>query len=328
MSVGWPQQVLALTLVALLVGPTDTVSGQGLGAARLAFDNDGLSVWIPPSRRTDWFYTHGTRLDVTVDWTPTRWVVPGGEGLAMCEDGIMPCLVTRLGLSQEIYTPRNLFFFTPGLGDRPYAGWLSATLSTERVEPGRSTELSMELGVTGPPSLGEDVHLTIHRWLDKAEPRGWEHQLPFEVAGAISFQEAWRWPAVGEGRGRSVALQPHWRGTLGTLRTSGQVGLALRLGWNAPPSVAWTGPASDGPYLLAVFGTEGELVVRDLFLDGSLWRDTDRTVREPLLTRERIRVAAGWGSIGIELGVTRESPAFKRQKSRHTWSTVGLVVHR
>lgn len=327
MSEARTQLALALTLGALLVGP-DTVSGQRPGAARLAFDNDGLNVWIPPSRRSDWFYTHGTRLDAAVDWTPPSWMAPGREGLATCEGEVMPCLVTRVGISQEIYTPRNLFFFTPGLGDRPYAGWLSATLSAERVAPGRSAELSMELGVTGPPSLGRKAHLTIHRLLDKAEPRGWEHQIPFEVAGAVSYGETWRWPAVGGGRGPSAALQPHWRGTLGTLRTSGRLGLALRLGWNAPPGVAWTGPRTGGAFVLAVVGAEGELVVRDLFLDGSIWRDTDRTVREPLLGRERIRLVAGWGSFGIELGVTRESPAFKRQERSHTWSTVGVVVRR
>jgi hypothetical protein len=54
-----------------------------------------------------------------------------------------------------MYTPRDITLANPPLDDRPYAGWLYATLGLG-VETGRQLDqLALSLGVVGPESLAE-----------------------------------------------------------------------------------------------------------------------------------------------------------------------------
>lgn len=317
---------LAAVLGGVVLGillPCGTAAGQGLASFSLSFDNDGLSFWIPRAERSDWFYTHGTRLEVVGRWRPPLADALGLGALPACRAEADPeavCLITRIRLVHQIYTPQNLFFYTPFGPDRPYAGWLSATVAGERVGPGRTTTVSVELGVSGDPSLARPAHVTIHRMLEKAEPRGWEYEIPFEVAGAISFRDEGRVPAAGP-----LALAPHWQATLGTLRTSAGAGLAVHMGWNADREVEWAGPPSGGVYLRTMAGVEGEYVVRDLFLDGSTWRESARTSKEPLVGRLRFRLLLGRGGAGLQFGITRSTPEFADQGESHQFATVGLT---
>lgn len=319
----------ALLTLALTAGPS---WAQGIRAVSLAFDNDGFDFWVPPDRRTDWFYTHGTRLEAVLSWRAPGLDLLGMGTLPPCSGPIADeaCSVTRLRLSQEIYTPEALFFYSPELEDRPYAGWLYGRLAAEAVAPERTVEFSVEIGVTGAPSFGQQVHRGFHRWLDKYPPQGWEYQIPFEVGFAASYAERRRFPVAtwGQGLAMAMAIQPYWSGTVGTVRTSGEVGSALRIGWHAPPGVEWRGPAPHEVYALLEVGAEGELVLRDLFLDGSLWHHTAGVAKEPALGRARAGLHLGWKSIGLAFDVTSSSREFRGQDRGHVFGTVSLIVRR
>ena len=333
--------VIALALVSL--GPSPEVAAQTVRSVTLAFDNDGFNFWIPPRQRTDWFYTHGTRLDLVLMARPPAARLFGAETLAPCGEaggaGDPPeCLVTHLRVSQQIYTPENLFGYLPQnlfgtfprTTDRPYAGWLSVRLGAERVSLRRTRFIGVEIGVTGRASLGGQAHLMIHRWLDKHDPVGWEYQIPFEVAAALTIADRFAWPATASGEGLSVAVLPSWQASLGSLRTSAGVGMGLRVGWNSPPGAEWrTRPRADGPlWGSATIGFDTEAVVHDLFLDGSLWHETVSTAREPLVARLRAGVELGFRGLGFQFGVTRSTPAFAAQEEGHVFGTLGLRVLR
>lgn len=338
-------QALAL-VAALLVGLPAPAASQSVRAVSLAFDNDGFNFWIPPRQRTDWFYTHGTRLDVVLMARPPaeglfgvgELPVCGSEGAADTAGAAAECLVTHLRLSQQIYTPENLFGYVPQdlfgtyprTADRPYAGWLSARLGVERVSPTRNRLVGVEIGVTGRASLGGQAHLMIHRWLDKHDPVGWEYQIPFEVAAAVTVRNQAVWPAPAAVQGLSLSVLPSWQASLGSLRTSAGVGMGLRLGWNSPPGAEWrTRPRSDGPlWGSATIGFDAEAVAHDLFLDGSLWRETVSTTREPVVARARAGIELGFRGLGLQFAVTRSTPAFAAQREGHTYGTLGLRVLR
>ncbi len=338
-------QALAL-VAALLVGLPAPAASQSVRAVSLAFDNDGFNFWIPPRQRTDWFYTHGTRLDFVLMARPPAAGLFGVEALPVCgaeatTNAGRPageCLVTHFRLSQQIYTPENLFGYVPQnlfgtyprTTDRPYAGWLSMRVGAERVSPSRNRFIGVEIGVTGRASLGGQAHLMIHRWLDKADPVGWEYQIPFEVAAAVTIRNRAVWPASAAARGLSLSILPSWQATLGSLRTSGGVGMGLRLGWNSPPGAEWrTRSRDDGPvWGLATIGFDAEAVAYDLFLDGSLWHETVSTAREPVIARARAGIEVGFRGLGLQFGVTRSTPAFTAQKEGHTYGTLGLRVLR
>lgn len=323
----WPVACLSATF--LFLGATShPLAGQAVRELSLAFDNDGFAFWVPPDRRTDWFYTHGTRLEAVVDWSP-----PGLGFLESRDDSGEPDsksvgagTVTRFGLGQEIYTPEDVFFYTPDLQDRPYAGWLYASVARERTDALETVRVSILAGVTGEPSFGRQVHKGVHRWLDKYPPQGWEYQIPFEVGVAASYYRARRIPLIPRGNPVSVALLPHWTAMLGTVRTSGALGLSMRTGWHAPAGLGWKGGDTSAFYLLAEVGTEGELVLRDLFLDGSTWGHSASVEKEPFLGRLRGRVQAGWRGMGLEFDVTRSTRSFRGQDKGHVFGTVSFIV--
>lgn len=329
--------VIGLVLVGCSWSP---MSAQAIQSASLTFDNDGFNFWIPPQQRSDFFYTHGTHLDFVLAAAPPLAGLFGVEGMPLCADlapATAPCLATHLRISQQIYTPEDLFRPPPqtifgdlrNIGERPYAGWLSARLGAERISGSTGRYIGLELGVTGGPSLGGAAHRTIHRLLGKTEPFGWEYQLPFELAAAATIRDRHAWEPFESDEGESavsMALIPTWWATLGTLRAGGGGGLSARLGWNSPVRRMWSPGAARGQgfWAVAVAAMDAELVAHDLFLDGSIWRETLATAREPVLGRTRLGLELGWGGVGVGFSVTRSSRAFKAQSEGHTFSTIVL----
>jgi lipid A 3-O-deacylase len=316
-------------LVMMALSGIRPAVAQGVRSVDLSIDNDGLVFWTSPHRRSDWFYTHGTHLEVVASWRLSGLAALGLHGQP-CPGrrGQGPCVLTRVGLGQEIYTPENLFHYAPGVLDRPYAGWLHGSWARELVAPRRVTTVSVELGVTGPPSLARQVQEGLHGLLHHVEPQGWQYQIPFEVAGAVAVRDTFRVPVLGSGEGPTVAVEPHWAATAGTVRTSGEVGVCVRVGWNAPPGVAWRGPGRGRLYVVARLGSEGEAVLRDLFLDGSTWGPSERVAKEPLVGRTHVDVEVGWREVGLGLAATRTTREFRQQDVPHVYATLALRVRR
>jgi hypothetical protein len=171
-------------------------------AWRLTVDNDLIAVrgrGAPP----DYDYTHGTRIARDAD----AWSAE---------------------LGQQIYTPRR-DSVTPVPGERPYAGWLYAALTTRRRAPRRARVVRLEAGVTGHPSLAEPVQNGIHRLLGNTRQLGWAHQLPFEPAFAVRAEEA-RLREHSLGGARVARATVAYDATVGTLRTAAGVSVTGALG--------------------------------------------------------------------------------------------------
>jgi hypothetical protein len=249
----------------------------------------------------------------------------------VCDGAGVPdggCVLTRLSLGQQIYTPQNVFSSEPPVDDHPYGGFLYAEMAGEVSDPDGRNEFALRVGVTGPPSLGRHAHQGFHRWLDKAEPTGWEHQIPFEVAFSLSAHRSTPWSPLPAAWSVSMALIPTWGATVGTLRTSADAGLALRVGWNAPLGVDWRGPTSgEGFHALAEIGTRGELVLRDLFLDGSTFGESVATERNAWVGSRYGRVQVGVGGFALEFAANRVGPRFHAQHEAHAYGTIRFIVH-
>lgn len=295
-------------------------SAQELRSLSLVADNDGLTFWRPPAQRTDWYYTHGLRADADVEGIPW-WL-----GRALGNPSGSRASLTRLTLGQQIYTPLHLFTPVPEPGDRPYAGWLYVELEGQVGNSGDERALGFQIGVTGTPSLGRQTHLAVHRWLGKAAPAGWENELPTELAFGASYRETRRWSVTLGPEALSVGVEHFWLTRLGTVRTAAESGLAVSIGLNGPDGLDWRGRPAGGFYLLASFGLEAELVLRDLFLDGSTWTESLRVSKEPLLGRTRSRIRIGWRRVALEYGATRSTRQFTTQETRHSYGTIRLIV--
>jgi len=322
----WRVRTLSLALLALSLAQRPA-QAQGVREVRVSMDNDGWAFWVP--RPTDWFYTDGQFIELVGDWSVSGLPSLGVRGPSCYSPGeSRACVSTLVAFGQKIYTPENLFFYRPGVVDRPYAGWMSLTWARDRVTPGRTTRVALEVGVTGDPSLARLIQRGLHTVLNRIPPQGWEYQIPFEVAFAASVRDTWRIPLKDDGKGWTLALEPHWVATAGTMRTSAEAGYAFRVGWKASPASDVPGTSFSEFHMVARLGAEGEAVLRDLFLDGSTWRKSASIPKEPLVGRTRASVLLGWRRVDLRLAVTRSTREFKAQDVPHLYGTLGVTVRR
>jgi lipid A 3-O-deacylase len=316
----------------LLIVASSAVPGaaQSVRSFGLSADNDGLVFWVPPDRREDRYYTHSLRAEAVVAWEPPWARLLGGGAARVCgaEPASGSCTVTRLVLGQEIYTPDFIFDKDPESHDRPFAGLLYVAAAAVRLAPHRSSSLGLQVGVTGKASFAAPFHRWFHRSLDKHEPMGWEHQIPFEPAFLLRYETRGAVSLIPPGKALSLRLEPHGGATLGTLRTGASGGVVLGGGWNAP-FFDGLREVGAGPFSLRVgVGVEGEVVARDLFLDGSTWTSSVRATREAFVGRLRSRFAVGWGRLALEWATTHSTLEFRDQRGRHTYATIRVRVYR
>lgn len=317
-------------LLLMLASNAAPATAQAVRSLALSAHNDGLVFWIPPDRREDRYYTHSLKAVGVVAWAlPWKRLLGGGESEPCgTRRSLDPCTVTRLTLGQEIYTPDFIFERDPESHDRPFAGLLYVAAAAVRLAPDRSSTLGIQVGVTGKPSFAAPFHRWFHRFLDKHEPMGWEHQIPFEPAFLVRYETRRAFSLAGGGTPLALRLVPHGGGTLGTLRTGASGGVFLEGSWNAP-FFDGVGEAGNGPFSLRMgVGVEGELVARDLFLDGSTWASSVRATREPFVGRLRSRFQVGWGRLAVEWATNHSTLEFRGQRGQHTYGTIRLRLYR
>ncbi len=194
------------------------------------------------------------------------------------------------------------------------------------MSPDRWTSLGLQVGLTGRPSLAGPIHRWFHRSLGKHEPQGWEYQIPFEPAFALSYETRRAWTLAPAEGAMSLKVEPRGSLTIGTLRTGALAGVSLSGGWNAPPSFDWLGVGPGSAYLLVGLGLEGELVLHDLFLDGSTWGESAHVERVPFVGRLSGRLQMGLGGFGLEFAATRSTVQFTGQRGDHTVGTIRIIV--
>ena len=318
---------LLFPLLAGLMAPGALFS-QSLRALSIAAENDGLAFWTPPHQRSDWYYTHGMAIvGVFASAIPGSSFLGGGAP-PPCgpTPSTQPCSLSRLGIGQAIFTPEARFTTSPPAADRPYAGWLYLEASAIRLEGRRIRRLGLDLGVTGGPSLAGPVHRWFHRSLGKHEPMGWDSQIPFELAFSVSFENR-EALTLGETAG-GLDLRFEHRSILrvGTLRTGALGGLSLQAGWRAPRFLEWTGIRPAEGYIRLSVGADGELVLRDLFLDGSTFGGGPRVERTPLVGQLRASLQVGTGAFGVEFSGSRRTSQFTGQVGHHSTGLVRLII--
>lgn len=270
-------------VIAILTCSSASPAQELVRSARITFDNDYLVFWVPPRQRTDDNYTQGARAALDLAVTP-RFVRRVCVRRSACG--------TTVEVGQEIYTP-TVDAPTPQPGERPYAGWLYTRAAARGGTARAAHGVSLTIGVTGPPSLAESVQKSLHRRIPGFRtPLGWDHQLPTEIAFAIRIDRTWRLAPAGAAA-QWVDFVPSADMTLGTLRAAVGAGGRIRAGtdlvqpWLARPTHRWLA-------LSAFVGGRADAIARDLFLDGSTFRESVRV--------ERVPIVGGWErGVGLRL---------------------------
>lgn len=285
---------LALGLARPSAGSIGDVSGERSPlppGARLRIaiedDNDAMSV---SSHRTDDLYTQGGRVSI-------RWAIGGGGPDTVRQMGVV--------LSQEIYTPSGADLTTTDLAklrrDRPYAGWLYATLLLRSEDPApftlrlgadangrgeRTAEFLVAAGVTGRPSAAADLqtgfHSILRKWSANGEspvmPAGWGvYQTATQVTldtsvrvrvDLVQASAAIRGLTARTGSVLAARLSPRARLDVGSTVDAASLGLELRGGLLTP---RWARRRPSLPFELWGYArADGRYVFHDAFIEGPL----------------------------------------------------------
>lgn len=318
-----PPVIILIFLLLFALAPA--ASSQRVEGVTVRLDNDILALrgtGAPP----DYDYTHGLTVAAGLAGAP-GWGRLLAPGLAACapdraESG--PCVTTRIEVGQRIYTPRQ-DAPTPVPGERPYAAWLYASAGGAVVGEHRRRSFAVEVGITGPPALGEPVQNGVHRLLGSERQVGWEHQIPFEPGVTVRYDEALRF-------GRRLArlgtatVEPAAGLAAGTVLTGVHAGVRLRVG--REDGGGWIGEiggAGRGPYLLA--GARGEWVLRNVFLDGATFGggEEPEVRKEPLVGEGEIGFGWGFRRWSVDYRHVVRTREYRTQPDPHGYGSITVV---
>ena len=258
---------------------------QRMDALELRWDNDFLAI-RGNGEPDDRDYTQGLEIAAEL----ARDSAPGRGGY-------------RVALGQRIYTPR-LDGEVPVPGERPYAGWLYASVALRSGSARVAYTLAAEAGVTGPPALGEPIQNGVHRLTNSERQRGWSNQLVFEPAFVL--------------RGRAELLRRMGRVEV---RPYGEAGVGTL--WDGVAAGVRAGAGGErGAYADAA--VRGEWVARDLFIDGNTFTSSVHADRRPLVASAEAAVGHRWRRWAAEYRIAARGREYAAQRSPHLLGTIAL----
>jgi lipid A 3-O-deacylase len=268
--------------VAALAAPIARAGAQQLIGARFEEDNAQLAYWIPAPRRPDDEFANGTRVSLSFTgsrlWSlllgphaphctlASRVETPAAESSAGTSG---PCLTTDVTLAQEMYTPADWHkHANPVPGQRPYAGQLLLTGTSNASTPRANTALSLQLGVSGPPSLAGDVQEEWHRLIRYYPPLGWDHQIATVPEFDLRAAESRVIAGASIGGVPVLSIIPRVTVSAGNVLTGATAGLETRIGYGA--GAPWNDGAGTRVPKFQIYGVAAarlDYVWTDLVLD-------------------------------------------------------------
>ena len=283
-----------------------TAIAQAPSSLTLRVDNDAFDFWMLPWNRPDEEYSSG--VHITYDGGDAPWwgrhLITGSA----CTVRSTSCRSQRLEIGQDMYTPaRSADNPVAAPGSRRNAGWLYLSQSARALHQSRSDELTLTLGVTGPPSLAELTQKLAHNAAPSLNrPADWSGQIAFEPGVIVRYEERWR--AVLSEHSVGVDVIPKWAANVGNVSTAAELGIQTRVGWHVRHP--WL--PEDGPFSVAlVAGASGRAIARDLFLDGNTFRANHDVGHETFV---------GSGELGLELHISRFLLAYRAVNDTRSYS--------
>lgn len=275
------EAVLEQTEADELAAPQEGAFQAGL--ALRAIDNDALS-------KSDDYYTHGFTFSWVSgelnDWSQSGlppWATEPIEGIStLNRDGDLRLFAHSI--SQRFFTPSDIEAPEAPADDLPYSGFLYWTGTASSQNEQRLDALSISLGLSGPPALGEEFQNGYHRLIGSTTAKGWDDQLRFEPVINAAYERRERLATFGDPGGWNGDVIGNAQGTLGNLITSATAGITLRAGYRVPDNyrvpipflgdetigLRRTTEANRGGYeIYGFFGAAATGIAHALYLDGN-----------------------------------------------------------
>jgi lipid A 3-O-deacylase len=246
-------------------------------------------------------------------------------------------------LGQNMYTPGDITLANPPLTERPYAGWLYASLGIvasfdydSKGQWSHLEQLDLSLGVVGPSSQAEQAQTLWHQLIGVNEPQGWDTQLKDEPALLLTYERSWRYRVEDLPFGLEMSLTPHLGGAVGNVFTYLNGGGTIMLGWNmgdvygAPriepssPGAGYFERPEGGIGLYAFAGVDARLVGYNIFLDGNTWKDSRSVDKEFLVGDAQVGVALTVENARLAFTHVFRTREFKTQHDADEFGAIAL----
>jgi hypothetical protein len=308
-----------LALILAMAAPLGAAIAQSPHTVSLRIDNDAFDFWMMPWNRPDEEYTSG--VHITYDGGRAPWWSGSFLGRApACTMRVRECRTARAELGQDIYTPAvSADDPRAAAGSRANAGWLYLSQTARALRDRRSDELTLTLGVTGPPSLARFTQRLAHSAAPEFNrPTDWTRQIAFEP-GAIVRYEQRRRVAAGEVASIGVDVIPNVALSAGNVNTSAEFGLQSRVGWHLRhPWLPEEGRAS----VALTAGVSGRAVARDIFLDGNTFRGNLSVGHEPFVGTGELGLELRYRAISLAYRAVTATRAYDGGPKWHPWSSM------
>lgn len=305
---------------------------------------------------SDRFYTNGIRISRSRQ----------GEGIGFlntvldklwfsshAESSDLFCSRSGFRFGHQFYTPQTIVSTQLDVNDRPYAGFVYGAITlgkASRPEAGlngsatvlRTAEL--QFGVVGPAAGARGIQSEWHRvtLIDAPTPLGWHNQIPNEPVVNVNLTAARRMQF-----GKYFDLVPQIDVGMGTVFTGGKVRATLRVGnylksfpYNRihpkvqiKPMAAQNALSAGRPgphprftwWLFA--GVEGEIVLHDIFLDGTVFSDSHSVDKKTFRTILTTGLHLEYRKYEVDLMWVTHSKEFETQAigiDRHEYLSINL----
>jgi hypothetical protein len=305
-----------ILFLLLLAAPIGAAFAQAQRTIWLRADNDAFNFWTMPWNRPDGEYTSGVHITYDGGTAPkwSRWL---WRNAAPCVVGAQNCQMARAEIGQDIYTPSlRVSDPEPAPGARPNAGWLYVSQSARLLTTARSDELTLTLGVTGPPSLARFTQRIAHAAAPEFNrPTDWTKQIGFEP-GVMARYAMRRHVSAVHG---VLDFIPEVAATAGNVNTSAEAGVQMRVGYRMRhPWLQEKNRAS----VAIVSGVSTRAIARDLFLDGNTFRGGERVGHRPFVVSGEAGVELRYGPLIAAYRSVATSRTYARGPRWHPWSSM------
>jgi lipid A 3-O-deacylase len=279
-------------------------------------------------------YTNGIRFawlsseERAPDWA--KW--SASRFLPLARDGKKRISIAA---GQSLFSPADIKLATPTPGDRPYAGWLYASLGIVSDTGKTLDNVVLTIGMVGPAALGEPTQKFVHHVVDSPQPKGWDYQLNNEPGIMLTYERKWRSLYTFSPMGLGADLTPHAGLSLGNINTDASLGAIARLGFKlpddyGPPRIRPSLPGSDffiptgdlGGYLFA--GVEGRGVARNIFLDGNTFSNSISVDKKPFIGSAQLGAALTYGEARLSYAHVFLTKEFKGQADNERFGVLTL----
>jgi lipid A 3-O-deacylase len=258
---------------------------------------------------------------------------------------------TRQGLQRNVTFSVGQTLYTPVddrrsdliLEDRPYAGWLFASLGYQTRNDRELDTLEVRLGIVGPGALGQQSQDFIHKIRGIDRFLGWDNQLSNELGAVFLWEHKRKFTYIYHPNSRfGFDVIGHSGIALGNVATYLNAGGEVRLGWaipddfgtsairpggdNSTPNSSWDprllGDPGWGAHIFVSFDTR--LVGHDIFLDGNTFKDSHSVDRRLLVSDAAVGFSFIYGAVKLSYAQIYRSREFYGQQRTPSYGSLAF----